>query len=48
MVIEGGNRKEFVSPQSEDQFVNLERRRDREVARSPSINTESVHSNHIS
>ena len=48
MVIEGGNRKESIGPQREDQFVNLERRRDREVARSPNISIESVHSNHIS
>lgn len=43
-----GDREESVDFQCVDQFVNLERRKDRQVAWSPSIRAYSIHSNHIS
>ena len=43
-----GDREEFVGSQRVDQFVNLERRRDREMARTPNIKAKSVHLGHIS
>ena len=43
MVDSGPNREEFVGSQREDQFINLERRRDREVNQ-----TSSLHIGHTS
>ena len=43
-----GDREESMGSQRVDQFVNLVRRRDREMDRSPSITVELVYSNHIS
>lgn len=40
--------KEFVGSQCGNQFVNLESKKDHEVAQSPSIRAESIHSNRIS
>ena len=42
------DREESIGSQCGNQFVNLKRKKDREVARSPSIMAVSVHSNHIS
>ena len=51
-IIIHGNRlddkEESMGSQHGDHFVNLERRRDHKVARSPSIRVESVHLDHIS
>ena len=43
-----GDREESMGSQRVDQFVNLVRRRDREMDQSPSITVELVYSNHIS
>ena len=43
-----GDREGFVDSQQVDQFINLERRGDREVVRSPSIRAKPIHSDHIS
>ena len=40
--------EEFVGSQRRDQFENLERIRDRDVAHTPSQRTPSIHTNHIS
>lgn len=42
------DREESVGSQQVDQFVNLQRRRDREANRTPNIRVEIVYSDHIS
>jgi len=42
----GPNREESVGSQREDQFVNLEKRRDREVNHSPSVYTTHTSRSH--
>ena len=46
MVGSGPNREESIGSQREDQFVNLEKRRDREVNHPPSVHTTHTSRNH--
>ena len=43
-----GDKEESMGSQRVDQFVNLVRRRDREMDQSPSITVELIYLNHIS